>query len=62
LGGNAKTALLINCSPSSYNAMETLSTLRFGSRAKSITNKPKINEQRSVEELQVLLQKVCHFN
>ena len=57
LGGNAKTALLINCSPSSYNANETLSTLRFGSRAKTITNKPKINEQRSVEELSQLLQK-----
>jgi kinesin family protein 5 len=49
--------LLVNCSPSSYNANETLSTLRFGSRAKRITNKPKINEQRSVEELTILLQK-----
>ena len=57
LGGNAKTALLINCSPSSYNSSETLSTLRFGSRAKNIQNKPKINEQRSVEELSALLQK-----
>jgi len=57
LGGNAKTALLINCSPSTYNANETLSTLRFGSRAKSIMNKPKINEQRSVEELSQLLHK-----
>mmetsp|Transcript_4449 Transcript_4449/g.13275 ORF Transcript_4449/g.13275 Transcript_4449/m.13275 type:complete len:720 (-) Transcript_4449:752-2911(-) len=57
LGGNAKTALVINCSPSSYNVSETLSTLRFGWRAKSITNKPKINEQRSVDELTALLQK-----
>mmetsp|Transcript_39128 Transcript_39128/g.87538 ORF Transcript_39128/g.87538 Transcript_39128/m.87538 type:complete len:672 (-) Transcript_39128:215-2230(-) len=57
LGGNAKTALLINCSPSSFNANETLSTLRFGSRAKAIKNKPKINEQRSVEELSGLLQR-----
>ena len=57
LGGNAKPALLINCSPSSYNSNETISTLRFGSRAKNIQNKPKINEQRSVEELSALLQK-----
>lgn len=57
LGGNAKTALLINCSPSSYNVNETLSTLRFGTRAKRITNKPKINEQRSVDELNQLLHK-----
>ncbi len=34
LGGNAKTALIITCSPSVYNESETLSTLRFGLRAK----------------------------
>jgi kinesin family protein 5 len=34
LGGNAKTALIITASPSSYNDAETLSTLRFGLRAK----------------------------
>ena len=28
LGGNSRTALIINCSPASYNEMETLSTLR----------------------------------
>lgn len=32
LGGNARTALVINCSPSSVNEQETISTLRFGSR------------------------------
>ena len=34
LGGNAKTHLIITCSPSLYNESETLSTLRFGDRAK----------------------------
>jgi len=34
LGGNAKTCLIITCSPSRYNEAETLSTLRFGIRAK----------------------------
>lgn len=34
LGGNAKTTLVINCSMCSYNDCETLSTLRFGQRAK----------------------------
>ncbi len=34
LGGNAKTCLIITCSPSFYNECETLSTLRFGLRAK----------------------------
>jgi kinesin family member 17 len=31
-------------SPADYNYDETLSTLRYASRAKMIQNKPKINE------------------
>ena len=38
LGGNAKTTLLVCCSPRVQDAQETLSSLRFGSRAKGITN------------------------
>lgn len=57
LGGNSRTALIINVSPSSYNTPETLSTLRFGNRAKSIKNKAVVNEQRSVEEYKILLAK-----
>lgn len=34
-GGNARTAVILCCSPSSYNACETLSTLRFGQRSVS---------------------------
>ena len=34
LGGNSKTCLIITCSPSSFNEAETISTLRFGKRAK----------------------------
>lgn len=57
LGGNSKTTLIINCSPSLYNENETLSTLRFGFRAKSIKNKPKINREYSILELKSLLAK-----
>jgi kinesin family protein 5 len=32
LGGNSKTTLIINTSPSSYNEQESVSTLRFGMR------------------------------
>ncbi len=32
LGGNSRTTLIINCSCSTYNEFETLSTLRFGVR------------------------------
>ena len=31
-------------SPADYNYEETLSTLRYASRAKAIKNKPKVNE------------------
>ncbi|GMF34815.1 unnamed protein product [Phytophthora lilii] len=55
LGGNSRTALIINVSPSSFNASETISTLRFGMRAKSIKNKAVVNEQRSVAEYEALL-------
>lgn len=44
LGGNTKTVMLANCSPADYNFEETLSTLRYASRAKLIKNKPVINE------------------
>lgn len=40
---------------SQYNDRETLSTLRFGLRAKSIKNAIKQNAQRSAKELQGLL-------
>jgi kinesin family protein 5 len=35
---------VIACSGSSYNVTETLSTLRFGTRAKAIRNKPRVNQ------------------
>ncbi|EIE88029.1 kinesin heavy chain [Rhizopus delemar RA 99-880] len=58
LGGNSRTTLIINCSPSSYNEAETLSTLRFGMRAKTIKNKAKVNADLSPAELKALLKKV----
>jgi len=57
LGGNSKTCLIITCSPSTYNEAETISTLRFGQRAKKIQNKPKINKEMSIAELKLLLEK-----
>ncbi|KXT16387.1 hypothetical protein AC579_5585 [Pseudocercospora musae] len=57
LGGNSRTTLIINCSPMSYNDAETLSTLRFGERAKTIKQKAKINEELSPAQLKQLLKK-----
>jgi len=58
LGGNSKTCLIITASPSMYNAVETLSTCRFGMRAKSIKNNAKINKQLTVAELKIVVMKL----
>ena len=50
LGGNCKTTLLIAVSCSSYNALETISTCRFGTRAKKIKCKAKINAEKTAAE------------
>nr|XP_019002357.1 kinesin [Kwoniella mangroviensis CBS 8507]OCF65818.1 kinesin [Kwoniella mangroviensis CBS 8507] len=57
LGGNSRTTLIINCSPATFNEAETLSTLRFGMRAKSIKNKARVNVEMSPAELKALLKK-----
>ncbi|KAL8061901.1 hypothetical protein ABFS82_02G112000 [Erythranthe guttata] len=43
LGGNSQTAFLCCCSPSPANASESLSTLRFGARAKHIKALPHVS-------------------
>ena len=57
LGGNAKTTLLICCSPATANTEETRSTLEFGMRAKRIKNKAKVNSERSREEMMRMLKR-----
>ncbi|OMJ90375.1 hypothetical protein SteCoe_7291 [Stentor coeruleus] len=58
LGGNSKTAIIITCSPALSNESETISTLRFGFRAKSIKNKPKVNRELTMAELKLKLAKI----
>ncbi|EHL02862.1 putative Kinesin heavy chain [Glarea lozoyensis 74030] len=58
LGGNSRTTLIVNCSPSSYNDAETLSTLRFGMRAKAIKNKAKVNAEISPAEMKAQMKKM----
>ncbi|KAF3456467.1 hypothetical protein FNV43_RR01117 [Rhamnella rubrinervis] len=47
LGGNSKTTIVANVSPSICSANETLSTLKFAQRAKLIQNNAKVNEDAS---------------
>jgi hypothetical protein len=64
LGGNTKTCMVANIGPADWNYDETMSTLRYASRAKSIMNKPKINEDPKdamLREFQVQhLQQHCY--
>ncbi|KAH9069113.1 hypothetical protein Ae201684P_004807 [Aphanomyces euteiches] len=68
LGGNTKTVMIANCGPADYNYEETLTTLRYASRAKQIKNKPKINEdpkdamiREFQEEIEALKAKLASF-
>ena len=49
LGGNSKTSLIVNCSSISCSIDETISTLRFSQRAKTIKNCLKINREITLE-------------
>ncbi|CAI2374245.1 unnamed protein product [Moneuplotes crassus] len=50
LGGNSLTAIICNVSPAAINHYQTLSTLRFATRAKIVKNKPIVNELGEVTE------------
>ena len=51
VGGNFKTSLIVTCSPHSSNREETLSSLKFASRAKCIKNHFKMNIHNSPEAM-----------
>ena len=44
LGGNSKTLVIANISPSNIHLNETISTLEFAKRAKMMRNEAKVNE------------------
>ena len=54
LGGNSRTVMLATVSPSEVNCDETLSTLRYASRAKAIVNKARVNEDPNAELIRSL--------
>ena len=57
LGGNSRTVIICNVSPSAQSFGETLSTLKFAQRAKLIKNKAVINED-SVGSVEVLKKEI----
>ncbi|XP_048830805.1 kinesin-like protein KIF13B isoform X2 [Brienomyrus brachyistius] len=61
LGGNSRTAMVATISPAADNYDETLSTLRYADRAKSIVNHAVVNEDpnaKIIRELRVEVEKL----
>lgn len=50
LGGNSRTTIVVCASLAPLNLAETVSTLRFGQRAKTVTNRVCVNEELSADE------------
>ena len=48
LGGNTRTVMIANIGPGASSVEETLNTLRYANRAKSIQNQPHINDDPKV--------------
>jgi kinesin family protein 11 len=51
LGGKTKTTIIATVSPAQSNIEETLSTLDYANKAKSIKNKPEVNQKLVKKEL-----------
>lgn len=58
LGGNTKTLMIAAISPAHDSFEETLSTLRYTSRAKNIKNKPVINEDEKDLQIKQYLEEI----
>eukprot|EP00803_Ostreobium_quekettii_P005948 evm.model.scf_213EXC.2 EVM.evm.TU.scf_213EXC.2 scf_213EXC:40552-44200(-) len=61
LGGNSKTVMIANVSPSPDNMTETISTLRFARRAKFIKNRAVVNEDLTADA-NLLKQEIAMLN
>nr|XP_036672234.1 osmotic avoidance abnormal protein 3 isoform X2 [Drosophila suzukii] len=61
LGGNTKTLMISCISPSDISYDETISTLRYASRAKNISNRPIINEDPKDAKLRQYQNEILHL-
>lgn len=58
LGGNYKTTLVVACSPSPRNLEESLNTIKFAQRAKTVKNNVKMNIKKSPEIYMKIIEKL----
>eukprot|EP00117_Sycon_ciliatum_P035795 scpid45108/ scgid3028/ Kinesin-like protein KIF16B len=61
LGGNSRTIMVATVSPAECNYSETLSTLRYASRAKDIVNKAVVNEDANVRLIRELRAEIARL-
>ena len=54
LGGNSRTAVVVNVHPNSEFVGETLSTLNFAENVKKVKNKAKVNENITCQNVELL--------
>lgn len=56
-GGNTKTTIIVTCSMHHFHRDETINSLRFGQRARLITNSIKLNRDLSRNEMKRIIDK-----
>ncbi|XP_061758954.1 kinesin-like protein KIF3B [Nerophis ophidion] len=61
LGGNARTVMVANIGPASYNVEETLTTLQYSNRAKNIQNTPCVNEDPKDAQLRKFQEEIARL-
>lgn len=65
LGGNSRTTMIACASPSDSNLEESLSTIKYASRARNIKNKPIVNRDANsmlIEALKAQITQLQHEN
>lgn len=61
MGGNAKTLMFCNISPSDYNTDETINSLQYASRVKLVTNEVTRNvENKQNDKMRRVIEKLLH--
>ena len=58
LGGNSRTTMVANISPSSYNLVETKNTCVWACKARKIVNKPVVNDRNEMKRIQNLQEEI----
>ncbi|CUG94188.1 kinesin, putative, partial [Bodo saltans] len=61
LGGNSKTFMIAAVSPSAMNYEESMSTLRYASRARDIVNTAKMNEDPRAKRIRELEERIANM-